>query len=160
VWLWCRRPERIRDAGAYMAFLGIVGIVWEVFGLVGLAAGAVQTERREETAAWFVGLMVAFLPLVWIGWATVARRLLAIWIGCGVSLAFVCFAVAIDQQEAFGVELTMGGLFSSPHVRSPIISILYIFSGLQFLAYLVALVAYYSNWNLMHWSRGGRSLPP
>jgi serine/threonine-protein kinase len=160
VWLWCRRPERIRDAGAYMAFLGIVGTVWEVFGLIALATGTLPTERTAETAAWFVGLIVAFLPFVWIGWATIARRLPAIWIGCAVSLAFVCFAVVIDYQEVFGVELTMGGLMSTNHVRGPIISILYIFAGLQFFAYLVALLAYYSNWNIMHWSRPGRALPP
>src|SRR5262249_6219249 len=43
--LWCRRPERIRDAGAFMVFLGVACTLWSLFGILLLAVGGLRPQN-------------------------------------------------------------------------------------------------------------------
>ncbi len=145
--LWSRRPERIRDAGAFMVFLGVVCILWCLTGLVFLAAGLLRPPRLDRALAQMAAfIFVFYLPLVFIGLGTMARRRLWLWAGAMVAaLEFLMSLFCLVGSNAVSALADLGGLYSDPHLRYAVFSLLGILMGVQLFGYCVALRAYYAN---------------
>src|SRR5262249_23612574 len=133
-----------------MLFVTSVFILWGLYGIVSVLSE--MNEKVSPQAAWhLLGVMgVFYLPLIGIGLGTIARRLWALWAGTLVLLLDLGFALAV-LLDLYAYDL--GGLHADSAVRGPIWSLAVIYLSLNFLAYLIALRAYYSNWNVMRWSR-------
>ncbi|HVA51215.1 MAG TPA: hypothetical protein VNH11_33040 [Pirellulales bacterium] len=71
------------------------------------------------------------------------------------SAMLLCLAMVLGWNYDFG------GLYAEPGSVLPVLSLTAVLSGLAWLHYVVALVAYYSNRNAMRWSQspGGAVLP-
>jgi hypothetical protein len=145
--LWCRRPERVHDAGAFMVFLGIVSTLWTLSGIAFVATG-VMTPREPAAALIQLAafLVLFYFPIVLIGLRTMARRPVWIWLGAFVVAGDLGFCVLSITASGVVQEFSdVGGLHDNPNVRYPVFSLLGILSGFLFFGYCVALVSYYSN---------------
>ncbi len=151
LWLWCHRPERVRDAGVFALFVNSVFIAWALCGIVIILSWGYEPAIPRQAALHLFGVVCVFcLPAFWIGPATIARRLWALWAGVLILLFDLCFPVS--RFLGFH-EYDVGGLHADPAVRLPVWSLITIYEILQLLAYIVALRAYYVNRNVMRWSR-------
>jgi serine/threonine-protein kinase len=82
LWLWARRPERIRDAGRYALGLGTLLSLYVLTGLVLLAFGAVRPPHPAGFALFLVNCLgIGYLPVALVGWATLRGYRWAIPIG-------------------------------------------------------------------------------
>jgi hypothetical protein len=147
--LWCRRPERIRDAGAFMVFIGTVCIIWALCGLTFLAAGLLGPRDERAAALQLTAfIFIFYLPLICIGLGTMARRQFWLWVGAVVAaLDVVATVFGGVGSNPIGDALDVGGVYDNPHARYPVFSLLGILMAVQLFGYCVALVAYYSNRN-------------
>jgi serine/threonine-protein kinase len=145
--LWCRRPERVRDAGAFMVFLGVVCILWALCGAALLAAG--QLDVRDPVSGVLTLLLYIFgfyLPLIGIGLGTMARRRLFLWVGAAVSaLDLAVCALVIVGANPISDALSMGGLYEDAQRRYPVFTLVAILAGAQFFGYCIAMVAQHAN---------------
>ena len=149
-WLWCRRPNRIREAGVLAIFLAIFFFVYELLGFLGLALGRLPAARHGEAEWYLVGnILLVCAPMLFIGLGTVAKKLLAVWAGLLQSFVFVLASRAFGWQDVLGFEFDFGGMMPSFEARSPFFALTEVLAGIQFFAYLVALMAYYANRELM-----------
>jgi tRNA A-37 threonylcarbamoyl transferase component Bud32 len=147
--LWCRRPERIRDAGAFMVFLGVVGIIWCFSGLAFVAGGPLRPQVVGDAVLQLIAfIFIFFMPLIWIGLGTMARRRLWLWVGAVVAAADLAVTVAAAVgSNPIADRMDVGGVYANPNARYAVFSLLGILAALQVFGYCVALVAYYSNRN-------------
>jgi hypothetical protein len=109
-WLCCRRPERIRDAGAVMLFLAAVltathalVTALRVVGVPGLAGSDPRTALLELLAV----LLLYDLPHAGLGWCALRRRAPAVWTGAAHSalgLAWLAAALAGAPWARFALE--------------------------------------------------------
>jgi hypothetical protein len=145
--LWSRRPERIRDAGAFMVFLGVVFSLWCLGGIGSIAAGLVRPPRVGSAQGQLAAFIVLYYaPLVFIGRGTMARRRLWLWVGAVVAaLDFLISLVCVVGSNAISDLHDVGGLNADPHLRYPLFSLLGILMGVQLFGYCVAIRAYYAN---------------
>jgi len=147
--LWCRRPERIRDAGAFMVFLGTVFVIWCLAGIACVGAGVLRTHDPTAAAVSLVAfILVFYLPLIGIGLGTMAGRRLWLWVGVAVSAVdlgvVICALVGSNPVS----DLTgPGGLHERGNDHVAMFSLLGILMTVQLFGYCVALVACYSNRN-------------
>jgi hypothetical protein len=153
LWLWCRRPERVREAGAYAVAFGVVLILWALFGLLSLATDWFPRARPREVVLYLVGLIaLAYCPIILIGLGTIARKLAPLWMG----LVFFSFWLVCTQllvyQHLFHFTFDMGGVYHSPEIRAPTFTLLCFITLIGVLMYAIALLAYYANRELMRGS--------
>jgi serine/threonine-protein kinase len=147
--LWCRRPERIRDAGSFMIFLGVVGALWALSGIAVSAAGILVTPDPAQTQLMMAAsFLVLFVPLIASGLGTMARRRFWLWTGAAVSAAefAVALGTVIDYKPVSDV-IAMNEIYAYPATRLAVSALLGIFLGVQLFGHCVALVAYYSGRN-------------
>ncbi len=148
-WLWCHRPERIRDAGAFMVFLGVVCVLWCLSGMAFVATGVLRPPNPVTALlSLMTFILVFYLPLVGIGLGTMARRRLFLWVGTAVSALdlLICIGTLIGANPSN--DLTrVSGLNDDTQTRVAVFTLLGIFMAAQFFGYCVALVAYHSNRN-------------
>ena len=156
-WLWCQRPERIRDAGTFEFFLGIVLSFWTLWGLVAFAIetslpGMTDDPGRAARRAQFhaalpmwIAWECVWLTIVWIGWATRRLSRSATW--CGLAMGSVC-AILNFFVRSGTYELGMGDVFSEP-----LLVLLFILALSMAGTNVLALVAHFSNPNAVRWLR-------
>lgn len=145
--MWCQHLERIREAGAFLFFLGVVFLVWCVLGLVVVALG-IQNPGRPGQFIWHVLRCMGFYALmVWVGRNAMRRKLAALWAGAvlaviaqGVLFAFQLFPDAFDT----------GGIYSG---ADPVLMLFFhllfqMLAAVWLVAFVVALRAYYANASL------------
>jgi hypothetical protein len=142
-WAWSRRPERIRDAGVIAILVGLSCIAMETAGLVSIARGTLQPDN-PVAAIWHLATMIGFLglPMLGIGFGTLTGRLPALWAGAVLSPIGALYLVATGYDM-----IDTGGLVTNrdPTLRLGLATVLLNLLNIQFVTYLVALIAYYSN---------------
>ncbi len=156
LWLWCHRPERVRDAGVVVVFISIMRILWAVCGFLGLLLlPRAVSVRPVEAALLLLGVIGGLdLPLVWVGFGTMAKRLWALWVGALIMLfELSCVAAWLFDCYFTIVDFDFGGLYHYAESRMPIAFLIAVSESVQLLAFIMALLAYYSNRNVMRWSR-------
>jgi hypothetical protein len=142
-WLWCRRPERIRDAGVLTTFLGLVLLVWWTCGMGYLALGIIAPDRPTE----FVQLMLAwgafYVLVVFMGISTLRKKLVPLWGGAVLSL--VLFSLMFSQ--IVGAANDLGGLYNNRDVALwlTVHTLLAILATVQFGAHALGLIAWYAQ---------------
>lgn len=147
--LWCRRPERVRDAGAFMTFLGLVLTLWCLWNLVLCAAGVLHFGPSSLFVGWVVlWISAVYVPMVWLGRKIIQRRLAALWAGLVVTL---CFLVAVLSSQFYSTTIVDEMYRRGESTRIAAESLLIILAGIQVFACVVALSAYYANRRAMRW---------
>ena len=113
--------------------------------------------RPLEATGLLLGVICGFyLPLAWAGFGILARKLWALWVGAGVMLLELsCTLAWFFHYEAFD----FGGIYPDPAGKIPLLYLILTYESLQVLAFAIALRAYYSNRNVMRWSRNPASSP-
>jgi serine/threonine protein kinase len=142
--LWCHRPERIRDAGAFTLFLSAVFISWELIGITLFASGICTIKDKNKAMMMMSACVGLYIPLVVIGWGCVHRKVWAFWIGVIAS----ALILTVMLNGCFGLEpitsmINAAGLYSDTNQRVAVFTLLSLFAFVQFLAYCIAIVAYH-----------------
>lgn len=151
-WLWCRRPKRVTEAG--MALAVIVGLqaLLAACGAVIYGWGLSPRGASPRTAMHLVLIIgLIYAPLLWLALLTLRRNLPAMWIAAATQVVALLLALGhLGGWLQFFDE--MGGLLNSEERLRHWIA--YASMALVCCAYYaIALVAYYSNRNVMRWSR-------
>ncbi len=145
--LWVRRPERIRDAGAYAMFLSIVLTIWVLHGIGAILIGWPRPLGPE--AIWNLVLTGAFFffPCLLTGWWVMQKRLTGIVTGLllwstilGGTTTFL-----LGVERFFIVSASMGGVYDSPVVYAPTFTLVGILALLACIGHVLALIAYRAN---------------
>jgi hypothetical protein len=140
--LWCRRPERVQDAGAFLVFVGILLSVWNLMSLAWLLFGVIEHERPYAAALQWLGITCGvYVPWIAIGLATVRRWPVALWVGAVMLLCVLSFWLI----ELFFYPLNLGGMYVDPTVRLRNFSLFSLVAGIALVLYLIALISHYSN---------------
>jgi hypothetical protein len=160
VWLWCHRPERVPGTGIFSVALGVIFIIWSALGIVLHASNAHHVERPRQAILYLGGLIgLVYVPLMLSGVGTIARKLACLWLGMCISSFGVLFSLGMIFRDPLGLTFNFGGLENSFEIRSRTFTLVGSISLFGLLLHVAALVAYYSNRELMRGSRvdGGPS---
>jgi hypothetical protein len=151
-WLWCHRTERVRDAGAFMVFFGVVATIWCLSGVAFIASGLIHPLRPASGIVQLVVFIFAcYLPLIWIGLGTMAKRRPWLWAGAVVAAVDLVLSIlCMVGSNPFSDLCDVGGLHSDPNIRYPVFSLLGTLTMVQLVGYGIALLAYYSNRSAAH----------
>jgi hypothetical protein len=143
---WCQRPERVRDAGVVALLFGITTIVNAVIGLVVVALGMIVPSKDAPGVLQHFGISLCILavPLLWVGWHTLARQRSAIWAGPVVAPTYTIYLVSLGAFHSAGEGIGS----REPLLRSHLAGVILILLAAQFVAALIALVAYRANRDL------------
>jgi serine/threonine-protein kinase len=151
-WLWCRRPERIRDAGVMMVCFNATFCVWGLLGLLAVTLGFLRSDR-PSAAGWNLALPVVCLyaPAVWLGVKVIQRRFWAVWAG----VLFTLLVLLVIGLLYHGQPHDMGGLYTEgdPAMAFAFRTLDLLLMTVQFLAMVLALLVYYANRQSLAWSR-------
>jgi serine/threonine-protein kinase len=142
---WCRRPERMRDAGIFSLIVAAVFAIWCLSGFATLAFGSIAIERPPQ--AWFtVGLdfCIALVSL-WVGRGALAKRPFPLWVGLAVTTSGLAFSLAC----LLGLDFDGGGLMKDATLRIVLFSLFSALATVAVLTYVIALVAYYADLSMM-----------
>jgi serine/threonine-protein kinase len=132
--LWCRRPGRIHDAGAFAIVLAGMLLTWAGSGLALIAAGVLVADRPWAIASHLLrAILIFYVPMILIGWRTLVGRGWAIRAGLGLALAGVAALVA----DLIWQPYDLGGVYSDEDLSQRIAH------DLLILALTTALVAAY-----------------
>jgi serine/threonine-protein kinase len=142
-WRWCRRVERIRDAGVFTLVLALLLTLWSAWGLLFFALGVFVPPRPGHFVAETFGTLgCLYLPLAALAWGTLARKVYALWIGLVVAVV----AVGVLVAWHFGLlDFDVGGIHIDPVARLPMLRMLLIGATVQLAAYVLALLAHHAN---------------
>jgi hypothetical protein len=149
--LWCRRPERVRDAGAIAVFLAVVLVLWAIWG--GVVSVVLGHATHPAKAVLHIAAMIGFfyLPMGAVGLATLRHKLPALWMGLGLGIGAMCFSLVWVNQKALGVDLKFGGVYEDPRTMYPVFALFFVLITIILVVYLLAILAYYHNRNTMRW---------
>jgi serine/threonine-protein kinase len=151
-WLWCRRLERIRDAGVMLVCFNATFIVWNILGLLAVTLGFVPLDR-SSAGSWNLTLVTTCLyaPAVWLGVKVIRRRFWAVWAG----VLFTLLVLLVFGLFSIGPSHDMGGLYTErdPGMSFALRTLSLLLFSVQFLAMVLALLAYYANRQSLAWSR-------
>jgi eukaryotic-like serine/threonine-protein kinase len=144
LWRWCRRPDRVVEAGAFAAFTSALLIVWNLLGILLVLAGV---GIRAPSPAGFVTdcLLVIFalyVPTAVAGLGALAGRRWGPHAGFTASLATL-LAMLFPMLDA-GL-FNFGGFYSDTEKKLAVLSFLTILTGIQLLTFSIALVAQRAN---------------
>jgi len=152
--LWCQRPQRIKEAGGFMIFISLVMATWNIIGQITFRFGFLQPNDLDA-AIWQLDVVffLLYLPLFAIGIFTVKGKPAAIWAGAFITL----FNLALTIAACIGIErilplVDMGGIMRDPGPRLPLFTLLAMFSVIQFLSFMIALVSFHANTLTRLWS--------
>jgi hypothetical protein len=143
-WLWCHRPQRVREAGVAAITAGATLSFWELTGFVLTAIGSpLATGARQEEAWQFLAVTVTlYLPLFAIGLGAMARKKAALWGGAAFTFGLIAFCVA----NLLGLPFDVAGMYQAiPGMKVCMFILFTVLTCQLFAYYLVALVAYYAN---------------
>ena len=75
-WRWCRRPERIRDAGVVALFNGVLSVGICFTGLSLAISGVLPVQSRASAAGYFLTMLAGNgVPELWVARRAAARSL-------------------------------------------------------------------------------------
>ena len=157
-WLWAHRPERVPGAGVYAVALGVVLILWTLFGLAA-GAGGLLPQARPQEAIYYNGGAIALIhcPFIFIGLSTIARKLFSLWLGLVFGSFWLAATLIMANEHMLGLNFDMGGCYSSAEARTPTFMLLSFIALIGVLLYVAALLAYYSNRELMEQEKRTKS---
>jgi len=149
LWLWCRRPSRIREASTITVAMALMLAIWELQSLLFLGFGVLEVGRPLQAATAMAVGLVSFSVLATLGWLAGSRMLAALWTGLVISVGLLLFATAclVDLIRIEGLAETQ--------VRIPIFSFFLIAAVFLNVTHVVSLLAYYANRRVMQWARIG-----
>jgi serine/threonine-protein kinase len=144
LWRWCRRAERIAQAGGIAAFTSILLIGWNLLGsaLASAGIGIHVSNPHGFVADCFLVILLCYLPLALSGLGSLGRRIWAPWTGFIASLLTILGMLLSMLSTRY---LDFGGFFADPERRVAIFSILAPLMGIQLLVFLLALMAQRAN---------------
>lgn len=151
--LWCRRPERIRDASIITVSMSLMLALWELQGFVFVATGWMQVPRPVQALGTIAFGMLFFSALAGLGWIARKRTLAALWIGAIAASGLFLFSVL-----CLGGVIPIEGL-TDKSARIPVFGFFSIAAVFTVGSHVVSLLAYYSNRNLMRWSKRRPNAP-
>jgi len=142
VWLWCRNPLRIRDAGVYalvvMNIWGIICIVASIYTL----RGVMPTDAPLQAALSLASLGVITSGIAtWVALRVLAKKVWALWVMGAIPLYYFVFQICVTAGA-----VTVGGFWK----KDPTILLVVWLSTAPFNVFQlfltgIALVSYYSN---------------
>lgn len=103
---WCRKPERIKDAGRYTLISQILLIPWTTIGIYAVYLfDVIEIQKIQVLVAELLFLLcVLTTPVIAAGWFTLKERTWAVWVGFATAL--LTFPVALlgltGQNLLFG----------------------------------------------------------
>jgi len=135
---WCRRPERIRDAGAFMLVFGIVFFFWVSVVLVMVCTGAVPATNIKAAIIHMVYFLTLFyLPMMPTGWRLMVRtQHFDLRLGTVLALGFWLSITVLKI-----VEEDAGGMFQEKVAKHVIDALAFATASLQVAAFVIALYA-------------------
>lgn len=150
-WLWCQRREHITEPAPFAILFGVIFTLWNIFGMIACASGIEPVHNRRVMISLLMAqCLVLFVPILLIGWATRRARPSALWGGV---LAFGSLFLTLVMHIA-GVRPALFATAEELRFSTPIFMLFAVISGTGTLVYVVALIAYYANRNVLRWSRG------
>jgi serine/threonine-protein kinase len=152
--LWCRRPDRIRDAGVVMLSVSAIMMLWMGLGLLAVPFGVVKPEHPSAIIREIITRIVLYLaPAVWVATKVLRRRPWAIWAATGIALMQLLGTLAFF----LGTPNDMGGLYNQrdPGMSFAFATLTVMFTAVQFLTVVVGLLAYHANRQTVAWSQQG-----
>lgn len=91
---WLGRPGRFQETGLLSMLLGLLVPVWILMVVVFVAIDRLEANIKSELIPQTLGVTVSLLlPLAWVGWKTLGRSRLWVWIGFFASLINVVMVV-------------------------------------------------------------------
>ncbi|HTU20999.1 MAG TPA: serine/threonine-protein kinase [Gemmataceae bacterium] len=150
IWLWCHRPERVREAGVYAVAMGVVLFCWALHGLVWLGIGWMPQARPAEVVVSLTGLiLLAYCPTILIGLGAMSRKVISLWLGVLFFSSWLVITQVLLYQDPLHFTFDFGGIYTSWEIRAPTFALLSLIILVGVLLFAVALLAYYSNRDLM-----------
>jgi hypothetical protein len=146
-WLWCRRPERIRDASIITVSMTLMLALWECQSLVFIVTGWLKVARPLAALGAITSGMLFFSMLAGLGWLARSRTLAALWIGSIAAAALLAFSILC----LVGV-IPIEGLTGN-EAQIPVFGFFSIAAAFTTGANVISLLAFYSNRSTMRWSR-------
>jgi Protein kinase domain len=158
-WLWCQNPLRVRDAGVFAIFCCVLLFAWAITGFVFNVTGVHgryydDVEPNGVNAGLLFVTLTMYVPMGFLAWNVIERRLWALWSALGLALFGFCLAIVwgfVDQLGDVIPLFQFGGIYKPAAVRIPVATLQIALYALQFAAYAIGLVAYYSNRQVMQW---------
>lgn len=157
-----RGAERIRDAGVFALFSSLFHVGWGITAVLFVVTGVIRSYYlegvNESEFLWGVlGTQLAiWVPMGVFGWYGIDRRLWALWAGFALSVWVIVFAGSwgFSQQLVISLPLlTYGGVYANATDRIALATLEVLLATGQLIAYVVAIIAYYSNRHALPLSR-------
>jgi len=140
-WRWCRRPERVFQAGLGSITLAGLGILECAATILFLAAGPLSLDDPRAVGKALGIHLLAAVIMGCIGWGVCSRNRAALWAGACVPLAILMF----DAAVLAGVHFDAGGLLKDPFARFMFFMVESLSAAVILLLYILALIAFYSD---------------
>jgi hypothetical protein len=133
---WCRRPERMRDAGVYAIVLNAIIILWV---LMGFAQSPKNPELISALPSAIMILFATHLPMIGIGIFTIRRARWAIW--SGLLIAIPLFLMVFINFLGYGNLFEV--FWKDNLVRTNMFFLISLLFGIQLVTYGIAA---WSSW--------------
>jgi hypothetical protein len=147
-WLWCRRPARIREAGAFTLYMGLGGLIFCLFGIVSLLMGffGSTADPVASLVALITYSLVIYVPQIWIGLGAMAGRRSCVWLAAVMSTIDLILSVAnVLGSNAIADLMSRDCLFPTDYARKNSFLIGAILSMIQLCSCCAGLLASYSR---------------
>jgi hypothetical protein len=143
-WRWCRRPERIRDAGLVALFNGVLSVGICSTGLILVCSGFLPVQNLAVAAGYFLTMLGGNgVPELWVARGAAARRVRSLWAGLFLPPLFLAYAVGVSLDLIpSGGAVRFG---TDPAASQAQLTTFFFIQIIQVAAFLLALLAYYAN---------------
>lgn len=144
---WVRRPDRVRDAGAFTLFLAIVLAIWNALGIIAVVTNQIpNVDRREAALTLAATILLTLLPIGWVGYQCLRGRLIAFWMGMILAVIYLTFTIlCMHGPEWFLQVLGLSEFHGTAHHRLPLFALLSVFAVVQLICYFIGALAFYAN---------------
>jgi serine/threonine-protein kinase len=110
--LWCRRRERVQNAGLLALVLGLGLVLYAASGFPLMALGLLTPDRPRLFAVHLIRMIAVFyVPMALFGWETLRGRRWAVPAGLGISLLLLAYLLAymlglirVDTGGAYNLQ--------------------------------------------------------
>jgi serine/threonine-protein kinase len=145
---WCRRIDRVRDAGAFSLFLAVILAAWNCLGIVHYTLVPSATPDPGRAVRQLVASLVwTTVPASLIGYGCLRTWRPAFWIGMAAALGYLVFTVGCMIGPAWVISVVdAGGMHqANPDARAPLFGLLSVLAAAQFAAYVAGAIALHAN---------------
>jgi hypothetical protein len=141
---WCRRPERMRDAGLLTLLIGIISVLNMAVALL-VIAGKVLAPALSSLLLRHVviTLVILSVPAFVIGPRMLARRLSALWLGTLLAPVYTVYMASLTGFTVLQLG-EMNGQRDSLWLLA-LVTFAFCLHAVQFVATVIALFAYYTQ---------------